>query len=315
MNLSLSYQINGINGIYIMPIEANDTVKFISSNINSNFGIIQPLTAYINGKELNNKSRIADYIQEHEIVTFDISKKSSYDSELKLYRQPIIIPRYRSDDTFIVFTTINFQSMVFGNKITVDIEFDSFSQIQAKIKKMLLDTYKKQILTSKIKHMKILLFFPGGVPFLKGNINDFVQFFPDFMPHLYAIILYDKNITESVLNEEINLACDIKNINMRYLLSPDYNSDEYGLGLISAVLGYIQFKGPRIMQMIYSIAKFCPFPPLICSLYHLLCISRITGRIIVQITASLLTLFKYMSQDTYYHYNLFEKQHIFCQIS
>ena len=54
MNLSLSYQINGINGIYIMPIEANDTVKFISSNINSNFGIIQPLTAYINGKELNN---------------------------------------------------------------------------------------------------------------------------------------------------------------------------------------------------------------------------------------------------------------------
>lgn len=44
----------------------------------------------------------------------------------------------------------------------------------------------------KLDFMNLLLFLPVGIPFLKGTINDFIRSFPNYKPHLYAIIIYDK---------------------------------------------------------------------------------------------------------------------------
>lgn len=66
---------------------------------------------------------------------------------------------------------------------------------------------------------------------------------------------------------------------------------------IAAVLGYIQQNGQNVKRMIYSIAKYCPFAPMINGLYSLACMSSATGRIIIQITAPLFRLFEEMASN------------------
>ena len=69
---------------------------------------------------------------------------------------------------------------------------------------------------------KILLFLPGGIPFIVGKISDFKKSFPDYMPHLYAILVNDPNITDKVLDETFDTVCNIKGEKMKSLLSRCY---------------------------------------------------------------------------------------------
>ena len=154
--------------------------------------------------------------------------------------------------------------------------------------------------------MRILLFLPGGVPFLKGKIKDFTDSFQDYMPHLYAIILFDPKITDALLDKSFEMVCNISTDEMKRLISPDYDSELSSLCQIASVLGYIQQNGQNVKRMIYSIAKFCPFSPMICGLYSLSTLSRATGRTIIQITAPLIQLFTKMSS------NFDDKDDTFC---
>ena len=125
------------------------------------------------------------------------------------------------------------------------------------------------------------------------------------MPHLYAILVNDPTITDKVLDETFDTVCNIKDEKMKRLLSPDVTSKINGLCEIAAVLGYIQHNGPYTKRMIYSIAKYCPFAPMINGLYCLSTLNRATGRIIIQITAPLIRLFEEMSSNLSNKYNLF----------
>lgn len=300
MNCYLSFRISSIDGQYVIPFQQEDNAEYVADRVKKEFGIINQLRGKIYGSEIQSKAIITQIVQSQDVITFDIKSTSENYPKMMLefYRQPIITPPYQSSTTFIVFTTLNYHSMTNGNKINVDIENDTIQTLQQKIKDMIRQNFKSQINDIKLESMYILLFLPGGIPFLKGNIQNFINSFPDFMPHLYAIILYDKSITNQVLDETYDNVCNISTKTMKNLLSPDYDSDNDGLHIIATILGYIQRKGPKTKQMIYSIAKFCPFAPLISGLYNLFFFKRVTGRTIIQITASLIPLFNQMDQNS-----------------
>ena len=165
MTYNLTYQIKGIEGQFVMPIRQEDTVKYVSTLIKKEFGIIPKLTARIYGSELQSTNIISQCVRNQDVVTFDVKKTDESEPKLEFYRQPIVTPRYQSRSTFIVFTTINFESMIIGNKIKVDIGTDTASKIISKIKDMFKNKYKSSINDTKLKSMNILLFLPGGIPF------------------------------------------------------------------------------------------------------------------------------------------------------
>lgn len=87
---------------------------------------------------------------------------------------------------------------------------------------MIKKNYKDKINPKKIAETKILLFLPGGNSFIVGKISDFKKSFPDYMPHLYAILVNDPNITDKVLDETFDTVCNIKGEKMKSLLSRCY---------------------------------------------------------------------------------------------
>ena len=92
------------------------------------------------------------------------------------------------------------------------------------------------------------------MPFLDvGKISDFKHSFPDYMPHLYAILVNDSKITDKVLDQIFDTVCNIKDEKMKSLLSPDVSMEINGLCEIAAILGYIQQNGQNVKRMIYSI--------------------------------------------------------------
>lgn len=299
MSYYLSYKFsNGIDGQFVMPISQFDDVKYVISRVKKEFGIIPDLKAKIYGSILQSTNILSRSVRSQDVVTFELKKKDDKEPKLEFYRTPILIPRYQSKitkgssiRTFLIFSTVNFQSMTTGTKIQIDIEKDELSAIQNKIKKILSNQYKVNI-DSK----QILVFLPGGIPYFKSTINKYIESFPDYMPHLYAI-LNTSNISESTLDETFDKICNIKNPKIRSLLSPDTNRETSGLCEIASVLGYIQQNAQNVKRMIYSISKYCPFAPMICGLYGLACLSRVTGRTILQITAPLILLFKEMNTN------------------
>lgn len=306
MTYCLTYKINGIDHIFRMPINQGDDASYVSSLIRKEFAIIPKLTAKIYGSDIQSTSLISQCVQGQDVVTFN-TKPTNSDPNPKLeqYRQVIITPRYESTTTFIVFTTINFKSMIQGDKIKVDINTDTNQKTQEKIKEMLQKNYASEIKSSQ--SMRILLFLPGGIPFLQGTISDFTRTFPDFMPHLYAVVLFNPTITDDILYEKFNNICDISTEAKKALISPILDNNLDGMCEMASSLGYIQRNGENVVRMIYSLAKFCPFAPMICGLYSLASLGSPIGMTILQITAPLSILFLEMSKNLPNKTNLYSK--------
>ena len=157
MTFYLTYQINGINGKFVMPIDCTDDVKYVCSQIKKEFGIIPDLTARIYGSELQSTNILSKIVRSQDVVTFDVKKVDDKSPDFRLYRQPIITPRYTSKTTFIVFSTINFESMTIGDKIQIDISRDTINIIQDNIKTMIKTKYKNVCNAKSIDLSKILL--------------------------------------------------------------------------------------------------------------------------------------------------------------
>lgn len=305
MTFYLTYRINGIKGQFVMPIDYADDVKYVCSQIKKEFGIIPDLTAKIYGSELQSTNILSKIVRSQDVVTFYVKKIDEKSPDFRLYRQPIIAPRYTNETTFIVFSTISFESMTLGDKIKIDINNDTINTIKDNIKNMIKNKYKDICNSKSIDQSKILLYLPGGVPFISGNINSFIQSFPDYMPHLYAIVIRNTKITDEMLSKNFNTVCNISTTEMTTLLSPNFESKIDGLCQIASVLGYIQQSSKNVKRMIYSIAKYCPFAPLINGLYSLSSMSSATGQIIIQITLPLSLLFQEMGSNFKDQSNIF----------
>ena len=108
---------------------SKDNVNYVSTLIKKEFGIIPKLSARIYGSELQSTNVPSQCVRSQDVVTFDCKETLEGKPKLEFYRQPLIIPRYQSNTTFIVFTTIDIKSMITGNKITVNIETDTPTKI------------------------------------------------------------------------------------------------------------------------------------------------------------------------------------------
>ncbi|KAK8852899.1 hypothetical protein M9Y10_017891 [Tritrichomonas musculus] len=84
-----------------MPIQQNDDVQYVSSQIKKEFGIIEELKAKIYGSVLQSCSVLSRYVREQDLVTFYV-KGSDKCSKPRFYREPIFNQRYQSDTTFII---------------------------------------------------------------------------------------------------------------------------------------------------------------------------------------------------------------------
>lgn len=132
----MSYNVEGIDGQFVIPIQLYDDVQHVSSQIKKEFGIIPELKAKIYGSVLQSCSILSKYVREQDLVTFYVKESDKY-SKLRFYRKPIINQRYQSDTTFIIYSTINFKSMTDGDKIMIDIENDTIPIIQDMIREMI----------------------------------------------------------------------------------------------------------------------------------------------------------------------------------
>ena len=82
MTFYLTYQINGINGQFVMAIDYTDDVKYACSQIKKEFGIVPDLTARIYGSELQSTNILSKIVRSQDVVTFDIKKVDDKSPEL-----------------------------------------------------------------------------------------------------------------------------------------------------------------------------------------------------------------------------------------
>ena len=68
MTKLLSYQINKINRTFKIPIHKEDNVKYMTTRIKKEFGIINKLTAQISGNDLQDTSLLH---QTEDVITFN----------------------------------------------------------------------------------------------------------------------------------------------------------------------------------------------------------------------------------------------------
>ncbi|OHT12150.1 hypothetical protein TRFO_18140 [Tritrichomonas foetus] len=279
---TFKYKIHGINGIFCMPIDKNDRVSRIISLIKKNFKLEEiSLKAKIYGDELDGNLKLYDCVQPTDVVTFVSSSQIHQSEDLILYELP-------PPDHFYIYSTASVKSMTRGDKIKIDInsEYNSVSRT-------IFDFLKKKY--PEVGTLQMHLFLPTGVPFLSGKISDFIQYFPQYKPNLYAI--FTNKIVDAVLNKTYEEVCDISTNDRKLLLSPLSKSSVESLCQIASVLGYIQRDGENVFRMIYSIAKFCPFAPLICGLFRMANLNDVNGRAIIMVTAPLFVLFKEMDEN------------------
>ena len=139
--------------------------------------------------------------------------------------------------------------MTTGDHIEIDFDNSTEIEIQTKIIGMLNEKYSDKT-GREIK--KVLLFLPGGIPFYKNTeTRKFIESFPNFLPHLYSIVLYDDKITDSILDDKIENICDIRGEARKTLFSPYFDSETNGLCEIASILAYIAKNGPNSKSLIY----------------------------------------------------------------
>lgn len=210
----LTYKIAGIEGQFRIPIEQDDDFDTITSLIKNDFSILTDLSASINGVHLQGTEIISQFVHNEDIVTFLPTKPQN---QLTMSQQIIIRPRYQSNKTFIVFSTINYESMTIGDKIQINITKATKNSIQRQIKNLLSEKYKHELHQNRGEIKNILLYLPGGIPYYdNAKIDKFIQSFPDFMPHLYSIVLYE-DVSDSILNKKIENVCNINDESIRFL--------------------------------------------------------------------------------------------------
>ena len=169
--------------------------------------------------------------------------------------------------------------------------------------------YLKGKLQGKINNLNkldLLIYLPGGIPFLGGTLNDIYPHGtgPDVKPYIYGIVT--RPVPEEKLNESILELCKINEESHKLLLSPICNSTPKGLCDMACFLGYLSHDGVLWDKFLKCSAAVTHFPPFIASLNRLCERNYFTGRDIITITSTLHTYINYLIKSAIPPENLFE---------
>ena len=190
-----------------------------------------------------------------------------------------------ADGPFRIYTTADYDSMVNGEEFAVNLNWDP-----RQLNDALMPLVQRKVRISD--PIMLHLFLPGGIPFLKGKLNDFFSM-PEFGGARHAIyVVITKRINDSVLKKEYLELCDCRSDDSKLLLSPLYKQSENGYSHIACLLGYLRRSGLKTDLFIRAMCKYTGFAPLIVSIFRMSEGLTVYGRDIVCVTASLFCFYR-----------------------
>ena len=202
-------------------------------------------------------------------------------------------------DTYTVYTNLSENSLKRGDRIDVDPQ-DTVEQVKEKVEALLRNMPGVDVPEPHELH----IFLPGGLPFLRGTLQDW-QDASDFQKCILYVVVTRPlgDAVDRVITNVVDCSSDF----MKNLLSPLYDSTPLGYFEMACILGYFQYDGPQTQDLFLRLARTTRFAPLICSLYRFMEHEEINGRNIIAITGVLHTLFKSIPREDIPNQNVLER--------
>lgn len=246
------------------------------------------------GDQLPLNARIESYDTEVEFYAF------SSDTPADISPMAPQLPHTQAPSSPVtIYTTIDYKSMVKGDDFRIQMDWD----LEHLTKFIMPEIQRK---TSTRTPLMLHVFLPGGIPFTKGNLNQFLESSPGTVRHVLYIVV-TRRIPEDFLNATYHELCDCSTEAMRLLLAPFLPQTEIGLTHIACLLGYLRHENRDGDKFLRALACYTLFPPLICNMFRIMDSSMsISGRNIVAVTASLLCFYKHLLDSIVPSDRLFE---------
>ena len=182
---------------------------------------------------------------------------------------------------FHVYTTANSKSLLMGDMIEFSLT-DNYDLVYSKI-----SSHISSSLNVKT-NFELILYLPGGIPFLKGDLSTFFEYVDVVKRNIYVVVT--KPMKEK-LNQPVLEPCSCKSCDDQLMLSPFFGSTRDGYIKIACLLGYIYYGGVTSQRILLTIAKLTVFAPLILNIFRLIEKAPLNIRNIVSITGALQTFF------------------------
>lgn len=170
----------------------------------------------------------------------------------------------------------------------IDVELNMFSD-QNECKKQLITKLKSNI--KNIQQFDLLLYLPGGVPFLKGELKDIFsnKVKPEVKRNIYGVLT--RPIQNEDLNKNYTRLPDLTKDQKKFFYSPICESTSNGLCDIACLLDYCKQNGKYCSKFQNILSSIIPFPPFSTCLRQLIENKYFTERDIITITSTLHTFF------------------------
>lgn len=192
------------------------------------------------------------------------------------------------DNQFRFFSTCTPKMLFDGIDVELDMSFD-----QQRCKEYL--KTKIQPIIQNIQQFDLLIYLPGGIPFLNGTLKDVFSKYsnPYVKQYIYGVLT--RPVSDEFLDSNLTNLCDISTSEQKLLFSPIHDSTNIGLCNISCLLAYFNHGSNFGDEFLKIISSIIPFPPFSTSFIRLIEIDTpTTGRDIITITSTLHTYFSYL---------------------
>jgi ubiquitin-protein ligase len=271
--------------VYRFSISSTATVSDACLLISSEFGIRNPVQASIYGSALYPECLLFEVIQPVDVVLFDSSPEDGpITFGFRILERPPISPAH-----FRVFSSLSLASMTVGDVLPIA---DDTGPDQ--LRRQLTD-----FLDKKFKGLPadatINIFLPGGAPSDRRTLREFAELFRMAQPHIYVVAT--RRHPPALLQNRVREVVNIKDADVKQLLTPLAGSSDEGLTYLASLLGYIVYGGRLTDLLLYSISRFVPFAPLIAGLYVLAQKEAVYGYTLAQIVDPLHTIVREIFPD------------------
>lgn len=156
-----------------------------------------------------------------------------------------------------------------------------------------------------IKERKLLIYLPGGIPFIGGTLGD-IYLGEDIKVKKVIYGVLTRQISDSLLIKPCFEICNASDKDHELFLSPFCESTKRGLSDIACLLGYICHGGLNDDLFLRACAAVIRFPPLITSMKRIIDNRNIINRDVVTVCSSLYTFFRAYLPTTILDTQVFE---------
>ncbi|KAK8883269.1 hypothetical protein M9Y10_045920 [Tritrichomonas musculus] len=216
-----------------------------------------------------------------------------------------------SEGKFLFFFTGSTKDhLLKGIQIDLDISMN-FLNCHKKLKEELI---KNNVF---IKNMELLVYLPGGIPFVSGHLSDIysAKFDDNFSSQKVIYGVLTGQISDSILNEKCYELCNASDEKHRSFVSPLCVSSERGLSDICCLLSYFNRSGFYSDVLLSIFAYIIHFPPLITCLKRIIDNNQVLVRDVVTVCSSLFTYIRcHLSSSKIENDKVFEHLFNFCAL-